>query len=102
MDLGKLYRDRNKNVRLRRNSSGEYLVLGCNYHTTWQKHKAMRFVLHAIDGRRATMRTRSTRSKFETNIDDLIFIKSEHNRDKAIRYCPDLRAELINIQLKEK
>jgi hypothetical protein len=63
----------------------ESIVIGCNYHTTWQKHKAMRFVLVSIDKDKATLKTRTTGKKFTTNKSDLIFIETPHNIDKAKR-----------------
>ena len=63
------------------------LVIGCNYHTVWQRHKAMRFVLTAVseDNLIATLETRKTGKKFNTNVSDLIFIESVYNREKAER-----------------
>ena len=62
----------------------QILVVGCNYHTTWQKHPAMRFVLKEIDGKRARLVTRETKKDFWTNVEDLIFIETRHNKQKAI------------------
>lgn len=59
------------------------LVIGCNYHITWAKNKSMRFVLVELNGDVATMATRTTNKKFNCKIDDLIFIYSSHNKDKA-------------------
>lgn len=61
------------------------LVVGCNYHTTWQSHRAMRFVLVEIDyvRNRAKLETRRTNKSFWTDIKDLIFIDTEHNQRKA-------------------
>lgn len=59
------------------------LVIGCNYHTTWQRHKAMRFVLVEIKGGRARLATRSTKRQFWTNTADLVFIDTEANVEKA-------------------
>jgi hypothetical protein len=63
------------------------LVIGCNYHTTWQAHKAMRFVLSAIDKNtnRALLYTRHTKKCFWTSIDSLIFIETKYNQAKADR-----------------
>jgi len=60
------------------------LVIGCNYHTTWQKDKAMRFVLKEIDGKRARLVTRVSKKDFWTNVEDLIFIETKHNKQKAL------------------
>lgn len=62
------------------------LVIGCNYHTTWQKHKAMRFVLVEIKGEKARLKTRNTGKDFWTDVKDLIFITTEHNKNKATKY----------------
>lgn len=59
------------------------LIVGCNYHTKWQKHKAMRFVLKEIKGDKARLITRTSNKDFWTNISDLIFIFSKHNIKKA-------------------
>lgn len=59
------------------------IVVGCNYHTTWQSDRAMRFVLDAVKGERARLKTRRTRRVFWTNVKDLIFIESKYNIIKA-------------------
>lgn len=59
------------------------LIVGCNYHTTWQINKAMRFVLKEIQGDDVRLYTRHTQSDFWTNKDNLIFIMSKHNIKKA-------------------
>jgi hypothetical protein len=59
------------------------IVIGCNYHTKWQKHKGMRFVLAEVKGDKARMYTRNTVKNFWTNVSDLIFIMSPHNIAKA-------------------
>ncbi len=61
------------------------IVIGCNYHTKWQKHPAMRFVLKEIKGDKARLITRTSCRDFWTNVSDLIFITSKHNIDKAKR-----------------
>ena len=69
--------------------TGMLLVIGCNYHTTWQQHKNMRFVLMELTEDRARLRTRNSGSDFWTDIKDLIFIDSNHNKDKAKDYLMD-------------
>lgn len=59
------------------------IIIGCNYHTTWQSHKAMRFVLAEIKGDKARLYTRRTKKQFWTNVSDLIFIKTICNINKA-------------------
>ncbi len=59
------------------------LVVGCNYHTTWQRNKSMRFVLAEVKGDKARLQTRNTGKDFWTNISDLIFIESEYNKKKS-------------------
>lgn len=61
------------------------LVEGCNYHTTWQSRRSMRFVLVFIDRDRNRVRlaTRKTRKSFWCSIDDLIFIDTDYNERKA-------------------
>jgi hypothetical protein len=61
------------------------LVIGCNYHTKWQRHRAMRFVLAEIKGAMARLYTRNTNKEFWAKIDDLIFIETDHNIEKACR-----------------
>jgi hypothetical protein len=59
------------------------IVVGCNYHTTWQKHKAMRFVLKSVKGNTAILYTRTTNNEFTCKVSDLIFITTDHNIRKA-------------------
>lgn len=59
------------------------IVIGCNYHTTWQSDPKMRFVLAEVVDQRARLITRRTKKSFWTNVEDLIFIQSEHNIKKA-------------------
>lgn len=74
-------------MELPKNSKGEPIVLGCNYHTTWQKFKSMRFVLHSVNWDRGTaiLITRRTKKTFSAKMDDLVFIDTENNRHKADR-----------------
>lgn len=74
-------------MKLPKNSKGEPIVLGCNYHTTWQKFKSMRFVLHSVNWDRGTaiLITRRTKKTFSTKMDDLVFIDTKNNRYKADR-----------------
>lgn len=59
------------------------IQIGCNYHTTWQSDKSMRFVLVEIKGDKARLQTRKTKRDFWTNVSDLIFITSHVNKRKA-------------------
>jgi len=59
------------------------IVIGCNYHTTWQSDKRMRFVLLDIKDNRAKLGTRVTRKTFWTDVKDLIFIETNYNKNKA-------------------
>ena len=59
------------------------IVIGCNYHTTWQSKKGMRFVLKEVKGDKALLVTRRTERKFWTNLSDLIFIDTPYNKAKA-------------------
>ena len=61
------------------------LVVGCNYHTKWQKFKGMRFVLTEIKGDKARLTTRNTNKDFWTNVSDLIFIETGHNIKKSFK-----------------
>ena len=60
------------------------LIIGCNYHTTWQSNPAMRFVLKAVDGNKATLMTRRTNKEFTCLTKDLIFVDTPYNRDKRL------------------
>lgn len=73
------------------NSKGEPIVVGCNYHTTWQSDKAMRFVLSKVEGNKAYLSTRRTRKYFSTALNDLIFIRTGHNIEKANKLRPNLK-----------
>lgn len=59
------------------------LVVGCNYHTTWQSNSKMRFILSEIKGNKARLTTRISNKNFWTDVKDLIFIESKHNIKKA-------------------
>lgn len=65
------------------NTNNQLIVIGCNYHTTWQSNNQMRFVLTEINGGKARLQTRTSKKDFWTNIDDLIFIQSGYNKEKA-------------------
>jgi hypothetical protein len=59
------------------------LVIGCNYHTKWQSNRAMRFILKEIKGDKARLATRVSKKDFWTNVEDLIFIETDYNKNKA-------------------
>ena len=61
------------------------LVIGCNYHTTWQSHPAMRFVLVEVKDDKARLKTRASRKDFWTDVKYLIFIDTNYNRNKGKR-----------------
>ena len=65
------------------NVSGTLIVVGCNYHTTWQTHNQMRFVLTEVKGNKARLQTRTSRKDFWTDLKDLIFIETNYNKQKA-------------------
>ena len=67
----------------------QQLIVGCNYHTTWQSHSAMRFVLVEVKGDKARLKTRASRKDFWTDIKDLIFIDTNYNRNKGKRLSDD-------------
>jgi len=67
-----------------KNKIQENIVVGCNYHTTWQSDPRMRFVLVEVKDNKAKLKTRRTRKEFWTDVKDLIFIKSNYNKNKAI------------------
>lgn len=66
------------------------LIVGCSYHTKWQKEKSMRFVLVEIREDKARLITRTTKKDFWTSTKDLIFIKTTHNMLKADRLYKQL------------
>lgn len=76
-----------------KNINEKSIVIGCNYHTTWQSHPAMRFVLVDIKGDLARLRTRTTNKDFWANVSDLIFIQSKTNIKKAIKYSNNSTAK---------
>jgi len=58
------------------------LVVGCNYHTKWQSNKAMRFILRELKDGKARLGTRISKKDFWTNVEDLIFIETNYNKNK--------------------
>ena len=60
------------------------IVVGCNYHTTWQAHPGMRFVLKSVQGDTAILITRRSKKTITTHVDSLIFIMTDYNKSKAI------------------
>jgi hypothetical protein len=76
------------------------IIIGCNYHTTWQANKSMRFVLAEIKGPQARLTTRVTKKDFWTSIESLIFITSKHNIEKAIKLRPDLKSQINQLRRK--
>jgi hypothetical protein len=86
------WKEDNKNPNLPlKNSNNQKIVIGCNYKTTWQNAKSMRFVLTEVAGERARLQTRSSGKDFWTDLKDLIFIPSGYNIDKAKELRPNLK-----------
>jgi hypothetical protein len=81
------YKELNSEFGINENTNGEPIVIGCNYHTTWQSHKDMRFILSDMmykNGKlRAVLKTRRTKNMFTSDLDDLIFITTKHNIQKS-------------------
>ena len=73
------------------NINGQRIVIGCNYHTTWQSNNQMRFVLSEVVGERARLQTRISGKDFWTDLKDLIFIRSGYNIDKGKELRPNLK-----------
>ena len=69
----------------------QQLVIGCNVHTVWQSHPAMRFVLVEIKGDKARLKTRASKKDFWTDVKDLIFINTPYNKNKAKRLNDNIR-----------
>ncbi len=65
------------------NTIGEPIVIGCNYHATWQSNKQMRFVLTEVKGDKARLQTRRSQKNFWTDLKYLVFIDSNYNKSKA-------------------
>jgi hypothetical protein len=65
------------------------IQVGCNYHTTWQSNKGMRFVLVRVEGEKVVLKTRTTHRQFTTNLSDLIFIETPYNIAKAKRLAKE-------------
>jgi hypothetical protein len=61
------------------------IIVGCNYHTTWQSNKAMRFVLAEDLGETVVLKTRTTNKRFTCKKSDLIWIDTHCNNNKAHR-----------------
>lgn len=76
------------------------LIVGCNYHTTWQSDKAMRFILKGFDKRSATLTTRTTGKEFKTSIEDLVFINTWYNIKKAKDILKDQLSIVNKIEVK--
>lgn len=62
------------------------LIIGCNYHTKWQSNHRMRFVLVEVKEGKARLETRRTKKSFWTDVEDLIFIKSDYNKNKGKKF----------------
>ena len=65
------------------------IVVGCNYHTTWQSSKSMRFVLKEVKDDKARLVTRNSRKDFWAGLGSLIFILTPCNIEKAKLLCKD-------------
>ena len=74
------------------------IVVGCNYHTTWQRNSRMRFVLGGIKGKQALLYTRETKKQFWTKIEDLVFIESKHNIIKAKEILTNNLKQIEDLQ----
>lgn len=61
------------------------ICVGCNYHTTWQTNKDMRFVLNKVEGNSCWLRTRTTGKHFTTLTKELKFIQTKHNYAKYLQ-----------------
>ena len=59
------------------------IIIGCNYHTTWQKHPAMRFILVDVKEDKVLLKTRVTKKQFWTDKSTIQFIMSNYNIRKA-------------------
>lgn len=66
-----------------KNETDNLIVVGCNYHTTWQSKRGMRFILDNVIGKKGKLITRNTDASFWVNLNELIFIQSTHNYQKA-------------------
>jgi len=73
---------------IRKNNRDQPIVIGCNYHTTWQDNKSMRFILTQVINNKCNLVTRTTRTDIWVDIDDLIFITTRHNISKGKKLRP--------------
>ena len=74
-----------------KNKAGHPIIVGCNYHATWQSHKGMRFVLAEVKGKEANLKTRQSKKDFWTGIETIIFIDTIHNKEKALKLLKEGR-----------
>jgi len=59
------------------------IIPGCNYHTKWQSHPGMRFILHSTKGEECVLKTRVSKKTINCKVSDLIFIRTKNNFRKA-------------------
>ena len=78
------------------------LIPGCNYHTKWQSDSRMRFVLAYSNEKHSWVFTRTNPKIFRTNTEDLIFIDSKYNIDKAKEMYEELGNQIKLIDRSEK
>lgn len=73
-----------------KNKRNQDIVIGTNYHTTWQSSTSMRWILLYCKKKNglwyAMLGTRGSNKVVWTNMDDLISIKSVHNKNKKKEY----------------
>lgn len=62
-----------------RNKLNQPLIEGCNYHLTFQSHRAMRFILHKIMEDVCEMRTRNTKKRSGTGESGPVWCCKEEN-----------------------
>ena len=73
------------------------LIIGCNYHTTWQSNKKMRFILKQVENDKAKLGTRTTKREFYTDVNSLLFILTDYNKQKALNIIETQKHKVVRI-----
>ena len=85
--------------------SNQRLVVGCNYYLTWQKipkkRKQDQFVLHMLNNNTGVAKVKNSRGGKDVwvRVSDLIFIDTEHNKNKAENLAIDDSGEYLKSLL---
>lgn len=85
-----------KQKRIYNSLSEQSLIVGCNYHTTWQSNKRMRFTLKSVMGDKCILNSNNS-GNFESQTNSLRFIMSEHNKQKAVNIVLNENFKVIKL-----